>query len=61
MCSYSFFEHELMALLHGHSYSGHAMGCTAAVKAIQWFKDPSTNCNILPEGLYLREVNSNNL
>lgn len=45
-----------MALLHGHSYSAHAMGCTAVVKAIQWFKDPCTNINFEPEGKKLKEV-----
>ncbi|KAF3772039.1 Bifunctional dethiobiotin synthetase/7-8-diamino-pelargonic acid aminotransferase [Nymphaea thermarum] len=46
----------LMALLHGHSYSAHALGCTAAVKAIQWFKDPHTNPNIVPQKMLLREL-----
>lgn len=45
-----------MALLHGHSYSAHAMGCTAASKAIQWFKNPCTNINIEPEGRKMKEV-----
>lgn len=39
-------DSKLIALLHGHSYSAHAMGCAAAAKSIQWFKDPSTNTNI---------------
>ncbi|PKA50617.1 Bifunctional dethiobiotin synthetase/7,8-diamino-pelargonic acid aminotransferase, mitochondrial [Apostasia shenzhenica] len=39
-------DSKLMALLHGHSYSAHAMGCAAAAKSMQWFKDPSTNINI---------------
>ncbi|KAH7671757.1 Dethiobiotin synthase protein [Dioscorea alata] len=47
---------KLMALLHGHSYSAHAMGCTAASKAIQWFKDPCTNINIEPEGRKMKEL-----
>jgi len=47
---------QLMALLHGHSYSAHAMGCTAVLKAIQWFKDPCMNTNIEPEGKKLKEV-----
>ncbi|RYR40327.1 hypothetical protein Ahy_A09g046059 [Arachis hypogaea] len=33
----------LKALLHGHSNSAHALGCMAAVKSIQWFKDPCSN------------------
>ncbi|KAF5183987.1 Adenosylmethionine-8-amino-7-oxononanoate aminotransferase [Thalictrum thalictroides] len=45
-----------MALLHGHSYSAHAMGCTAATKAIQWFKDPVRNRNINAEEKKLREL-----
>ncbi|KAG4970089.1 hypothetical protein JHK82_035785 [Glycine max] len=44
------------ALLHGHSYSAHAMGCAAAVKSIQWFKDPCSNPNITSEGRLLREL-----
>ncbi|KAJ0984227.1 hypothetical protein J5N97_002583 [Dioscorea zingiberensis] len=47
---------KLMALLHGHSYSAHAMGCMAASKAIQWFKDPCTNINIDPEGRKMKEL-----
>lgn len=54
---YSFdFELQLKALLHGHSYSAHAMGCAAAVKSMKWFKDPRTNLNINSEGKLLREV-----
>lgn len=45
-----------MALLHGHSYSAHAVGCASAAKAIQWFKDPSTNPNIDSEQKILKEV-----
>ncbi|KAL4182127.1 hypothetical protein AMTRI_Chr12g274370 [Amborella trichopoda] len=43
-------DSKLMALLHGHSYSAHALGCTAAAKAIQWFKDPHMNPNIIATG-----------
>ncbi|KAH9622480.1 hypothetical protein KSS87_015243 [Heliosperma pusillum] len=49
-------DSKLKALLHGHSYSAHAMGCSAAVTAIQSFKDPKKNPNILPEGEVLREL-----
>ncbi|KAJ7979489.1 Bifunctional dethiobiotin synthetase/7,8-diamino-pelargonic acid aminotransferase, mitochondrial [Quillaja saponaria] len=49
-------DSKLKALLHGHSYSAHAMGCTAAAKSIKWFKDPSTNPNITSEGRLLREL-----
>lgn len=49
-------DSKLKALLHGHSYTAHAMGCTAAVKSIKWFKDPQTNSNITSEGRLLREL-----
>ncbi|XP_061361684.1 bifunctional dethiobiotin synthetase/7,8-diamino-pelargonic acid aminotransferase, mitochondrial [Gastrolobium bilobum] len=49
-------DSKLKALLHGHSYSAHAMGCMAAVKSIQWFKDPSSNANVSSEGRLLREL-----
>ncbi|EXB94580.1 Adenosylmethionine-8-amino-7-oxononanoate aminotransferase [Morus notabilis] len=49
-------DSKLKALLHGHSYSAHAMGCTAAAKSIKWFKDPRTNPNIVSEGRLLREL-----
>lgn len=47
---------KLRALLHGHSYSAHALGCTATAKAVQWFKDPHTNPNIDSSGTQLKEV-----
>ncbi|CAN7110360.1 unnamed protein product [Brassica rapa subsp. narinosa] len=47
---------KLQALLHGHSYSAHAMGCATAAKAIELFKDPETNHNIIPQGGILREL-----
>ncbi|KAA3485936.1 bifunctional dethiobiotin synthetase/7,8-diamino-pelargonic acid aminotransferase, mitochondrial [Gossypium australe] len=53
------FGNFLKALLHGHSYSAHAMGCTAATKSIKWFKDPNTNLNITSEKsqkILLREL-----
>eukprot|EP00257_Ricinus_communis_P019961 XP_015579090.1 bifunctional dethiobiotin synthetase/7,8-diamino-pelargonic acid aminotransferase, mitochondrial isoform X2 [Ricinus communis] len=49
-------DSKLNALLHGHSYSAHAMGCAAAAKSIKWFKDPSTNPNIISERRMLREL-----
>ncbi|XP_013733073.1 bifunctional dethiobiotin synthetase/7,8-diamino-pelargonic acid aminotransferase, mitochondrial [Brassica napus] len=49
-------DSKLKALLHGHSYSAHAMGCATAAKAIEWFKDPETNHNIIPQGGILREL-----
>ncbi|BFI25775.1 bifunctional dethiobiotin synthetase / adenosylmethionine---8-amino-7-oxononanoate aminotransferase [Marchantia polymorpha subsp. ruderalis] len=44
---------KLDALLHGHSYTAHAMGCATAVAALQYFKDPSKNTNLLPSGRLL--------
>lgn len=49
-------DSKAVALLHGHSYSAHAMGCTAAVKAMQWFKDTSTNHNFDLQGNKLKEL-----
>ncbi|XP_042440552.1 bifunctional dethiobiotin synthetase/7,8-diamino-pelargonic acid aminotransferase, mitochondrial-like [Zingiber officinale] len=49
-------DSKLMALLHGHSYSAHAVGCASAAKAIPWFKDPSTNPNIDSERKILKEL-----
>ncbi|CAN7006096.1 hypothetical protein IGI04_009821 [Brassica rapa subsp. trilocularis] len=49
-------DSKLQALLHGHSYSAHAMGCATAAKAIEWFKDPETNHNIIPQEGILREL-----
>ncbi|KAJ3693384.1 hypothetical protein LUZ60_008864 [Juncus effusus] len=49
-------DSKLMALLHGHSYSAHAMGCSSATKAIQWFKDPCTNPNLDSDGSKLKEL-----
>ncbi|KAG8651802.1 hypothetical protein MANES_06G023800v8 [Manihot esculenta] len=49
-------DSKLKALLHGHSYSAHAIGCTAAAKSIKWFKDPLTNHNVIAEQGLLREL-----
>uniref|UniRef100_A0A0D9X5S6 Dethiobiotin synthase n=1 Tax=Leersia perrieri TaxID=77586 RepID=A0A0D9X5S6_9ORYZ len=49
-------DSKLTALLHGHSYTAHPMGCTAAVKAIQWYKDPSTNSNFDLDHIKLKEL-----
>ncbi|PNT32143.1 hypothetical protein POPTR_006G170400v4 [Populus trichocarpa] len=49
-------ESKLKALLHGHSYSAHAMGCSAAATSIKWFKDPQTNHNIISGRRLLREL-----
>jgi len=37
------------------------MGCATAAKAIEWFKDPETNHNIIPQGGILREVLRQNI
>ncbi|CAK9147590.1 unnamed protein product [Ilex paraguariensis] len=51
-----YLQNMLKALLHGHSYSAHAMGCTAAAKSIKWFKDVQTNLNLASEGGFLKEL-----
>jgi dethiobiotin synthetase/adenosylmethionine--8-amino-7-oxononanoate aminotransferase len=35
------------ALLHGHSYSAHAIGCAAACSALDIFADAATNPNFV--------------
>lgn len=47
---------KLVALLHGHSYSGHAIGCQAAIASLQWFRDPARNPNLLACKKRLREL-----
>ncbi|OEL16248.1 Bifunctional dethiobiotin synthetase/7,8-diamino-pelargonic acid aminotransferase, mitochondrial [Dichanthelium oligosanthes] len=49
-------DSKLTALLHGHSYTAHAMGCTAALKAIQWYQDPSANLNLDTNHMKLKEL-----
>uniref|UniRef100_K3YL59 Bifunctional dethiobiotin synthetase/7,8-diamino-pelargonic acid aminotransferase, mitochondrial n=1 Tax=Setaria italica TaxID=4555 RepID=K3YL59_SETIT len=49
-------DSKLTALLHGHSYTAHAMGCMAALKAIQWYRDPSTNSNLDLDHMKLKEL-----
>ncbi|KAJ9550712.1 hypothetical protein OSB04_014757 [Centaurea solstitialis] len=49
-------DSKLMALLHGHSYSAHALGCAAACNSMKWFKDSKTNPNLIPEQNLLREL-----
>jgi dethiobiotin synthetase/adenosylmethionine--8-amino-7-oxononanoate aminotransferase len=44
------------ALLHGHSYSAHAIGCAAACAALDAYADPTRNPNILPASGTLREL-----
>ncbi|KAL6189075.1 hypothetical protein ACLB2K_040465 [Fragaria x ananassa] len=54
-------DSKLKALLHGHSYSAHAIGCTAAAKSIRWFKDSDRNPNISSKGSLLTELWDNKL
>ncbi|KAI3754628.1 hypothetical protein L1987_54415 [Smallanthus sonchifolius] len=49
-------DSKLDALLHGHSYSAHAVGCAAACNSIKWFKDTQTNPNVVPGQNLLREL-----
>lgn len=41
-------DEKAYALLHGHSYTAHPLGCAAAVKALELFTDPSENQNLSP-------------
>ncbi|KAL8223013.1 hypothetical protein R6Q57_020412 [Mikania cordata] len=49
-------DSKLNALLHGHSYSAHAVGCAAACNSVKWFKDSQTNPNIIPGQNLLTEL-----
>lgn len=49
-------DSKLLALLHGHSYSGHAIGCQAALTALQWLSNPKTNPNLVPTTMRLVEL-----
>ena len=42
------FQHDskLKALLHGHSYTAHAIGCGAANTALDMYTDPGCNSNV---------------
>lgn len=55
---WGFVRSQLDALLHGHSYTAHAVGCASAVLSLQHFSDPVRNPNLLPDGRRLREVNT---
>ena len=37
---------KLKALLHGHSYTAHAIGCSAAVTALDLYLNPGSNPNL---------------
>jgi dethiobiotin synthetase/adenosylmethionine--8-amino-7-oxononanoate aminotransferase len=36
-------QEKVDALLHGHSYSGYAIGCGVAVEALRLYADPLSN------------------
>jgi dethiobiotin synthetase/adenosylmethionine--8-amino-7-oxononanoate aminotransferase len=38
-------DSKALALLHGHSYTAHPIGCSAGVAALQLYQDPSLNPN----------------
>ena len=40
-------DSKLKALLHGHSYTAHAIGCSAAVTALDMYTDPACNPNLV--------------
>ncbi|CAM6041370.1 unnamed protein product [Sphagnum compactum] len=46
---------KLDALLHGHSYTAHAIGCATAAISLQYFSNPLRNPNLLPSGRRLKE------
>ncbi|KAH8950396.1 hypothetical protein BDL97_10G083100 [Sphagnum fallax] len=46
---------KLDALLHGHSYTAHAIGCASAAISLQYFSNPLRNPNLLPSGRQLKE------
>ena len=43
-------DSKLQALLHGHSYTGHAVGCAAANAALSAYSDPTANRNLCSPG-----------
>eukprot|EP00898_Chlorokybus_atmophyticus_P000065 jgi/Chlat1/1059/Chrsp110S08633 len=49
-------DSKLDALLHGHSYTAHAIGCQAAVTALKLYVDPRKNPNYNPASGTLREL-----
>ena len=52
----TFLSAQLQALLHGHSYTAHPAGCTAACVSLRLFWDPSFNQNLCQETNKLEEV-----
>ncbi len=49
-------DSKLQALLHGHSYSGHAAGASAGVAALQIFSDANLNPALAPSGDRLQQL-----
>lgn len=47
------------ALLHGHSYTAHPVGCSAALQALATFTDPGVNANLCSPGAQGRCQNGN--
>ena len=39
-------DSKMQALLHGHSYTAHPLGCSAALEALDIFQDPALNPNL---------------
>lgn len=49
-------DSKLQALLHGHSYSGHAAGASAGVAALRIFSDTRLNPALAPTGDVLQQL-----
>jgi dethiobiotin synthetase/adenosylmethionine--8-amino-7-oxononanoate aminotransferase len=49
-------DSKMDALLHGHSYSGHACGASAGVSALSIFSNPALNPALAPGGGRLKEL-----
>ena len=47
-------DSKLQALLHGHSYSAHAIGCQAAAAALSLLTDPASNPNLRPDSFAVK-------
>ena len=43
-------DSKLKALLHGHSYTAHAVGCSTANTALDMYTDPACNPNLQTHG-----------
>ena len=49
-------ETKVEALLHGHSYSGHPLGCAVSAAALDMYRDPAVNPNYVAADDRLREL-----